>query len=46
MDVVASIMSNLAAEAQQADMVTIDATRLRAHRTAPGLRLKKGGAAG
>ena len=43
MGVFATIMIELAAEAQQIEMVMIDATHLKAHRTAPSLRLKKGG---
>jgi transposase len=43
MGVFATIMTELAAEAQQTEMVMIDATHLKAHRTASSLRLKKGG---
>ena len=43
MGVFATIMTELAAQAQQVEMVMIDATHLKAHRTASSLRLKKGG---
>ena len=43
MGVFATIMTELAAEAQQTEMVMIDATHLKAHRTASSLWLKKGG---
>ena len=41
--VFATIMTELAAQAQQTEMVMIDSTHLKAHRTASSLRLKKGG---
>ena len=44
MGVFATIMIELAAEAQQLEMVMIDATHLKAHRTASSLGRKKGGA--
>jgi transposase len=43
MGVFARIMTELAAEAQQIEMVMIDATHLKAHRTASSLGRKKGG---
>ncbi len=43
MGVFARIMTELAAEAQQTEIVMIDATHVKAHRTASSLRLKKGG---
>ena len=43
MGVFARIMAALAQEAQQIDMVMIDSTHLKAHRTASSLRAKKGG---
>ena len=44
MGVFATIMIELAAQAQDAEMVMIDATRLKAHRTALSLAVKMGGA--
>ena len=44
MGVFATIMTELAAQAQQVEMVMIDATHLKAHRTASSLGRKKGGA--
>lgn len=44
MGVFARIMTELAAQAQQIEMVMIDATHLKAHRTASSLGRKKGGA--
>ena len=44
MGVFARIMTELAAQAQQVEMVMIDATHLKAHRTASSLGRKKGGA--
>lgn len=46
MGVFATIMMELAAQAQQTEMVMIDATHLKAHRTASSLRVKKGGVGG
>ena len=43
MGVFARIMAALAEEAQQIDMLMIDSTHLKAHRTASSLRAKKGG---
>ena len=43
MGVFARIMTELAARAQATDVVMIDATHLKAHRTASSLRLRKGG---
>ena len=43
MGVFARIMTELAAKAQASDVVMIDATHLKAHRTASSLRLKKAG---
>ena len=43
MGVFARIMAALAQEAQQIDMIMIDSTHLKAHRTASSLRAKKGG---
>jgi len=43
MGVFATIMTELAARAQQAETVMIDATHLKAHRTASSLAVKKGG---
>ena len=45
MGVFARIMEGLAAEASEPKTIVIDATCLKAHRTAPSLRSKKGGAA-
>ena len=42
MGVFARIMTGLAAEAPDHKTISIDATYLKAHRTALGLRLKKG----
>jgi hypothetical protein len=42
MGVFARIMTGLAAEAPDHKTISIDATYLKAHRTASGLRLKKG----
>ena len=44
--VFARIMAGLAAEATDHRTIMIDATYLKAHRTASSLRLKKGGVAG
>ena len=46
MGVFARIMTGLAAEAPDNQTISIDATYLKAHRTASSLRLKKGGVAG
>ena len=46
MGVFARIMAGLAAEAAAPKTVMIDATYLKAHRTATSLRVKKGGAGG
>lgn len=46
MGVFARIMEGLACEASEPKTVMIDATYLKAHRTASSLRVKKGGAAG
>ncbi len=46
MGVFARIMAGLAAEAAAPKTVTIDATYLKAHRTATSLGVKKGGAGG
>jgi hypothetical protein len=43
MDVFATIMTELAAEAQDIEIVMIDATHLKAHRTASSLAVQKGG---
>jgi len=43
MGVFARIMTGLAAEAPDHKTISIDATYLKAHRTASSLRLKKGG---
>lgn len=45
MGVFARIMEGLAAEKPEKETIMIDATYLKAHRTASSLRLKKGGAA-
>jgi transposase len=45
MGVFARILLDLAAEGQEADTLMIDATHLKAHRTASSLRGKKGAAA-
>ena len=44
MGVFARIMAGLAAEASDNKTISIDATYLKAHRTASSLRFKKGGA--
>ena len=46
MGVFARIMEGLACEAAEPKTVMIDATDLKAHRTASSLRVKKGGAGG
>ena len=46
MGVFARMMEGLASEAADRKTVMIDATYLKAHRTASSLRLKKGGVAG
>ena len=46
MDVFARMMEELASKAADRKTVMIDATYLKAHRTASNLRLKKGGVAG
>ena len=46
MGVFATIMTELAAHAQETDTVMIDATHLKAHRTASSLALQKGDADG
>lgn len=43
MGVFARMMAGLAAKAQDTDTLMIDATHLKAHRTASSLRVKKGG---
>ncbi len=43
MGVFATIMTELAARAQETDMVMIDATHLKAYRTVSSLALQKGG---
>ncbi len=43
MGVFARILLELSAAAQETDMLMIDATHLKAHRTASSLRVKKGG---
>ena len=45
MGVFARIMLELSAAAQEIDLLMIDATHLKAHRTASSLRVEKGGAA-
>jgi transposase len=45
MGVFARIMTELAAERQETDVVMIDATHLKAHRTASSLAAQKGGPA-
>ena len=42
--VFATIMTELSAQAQQTEIVMIDATHVKAHRTASSLSVKKGGA--
>jgi transposase len=44
MGVLATIMTELAAEGQDIETVMIDATHLKAHRTASSLAVQKGGA--
>ena len=44
MGVFATIMTELSAQAQQTEIVMIDATHVKAHRTASSLAVKKGGA--
>ena len=46
MGVFATIMTDLAAQAQDTEMVMIDATHLKTHRTASSLAVQKGGADG
>ena len=46
MGVFATIMTELSAQAQQIEIVMIDATHVKAHRTASSLAVKKGGADG
>ena len=46
MGVFARMMEGLAAEGTEQKTIMIDATYLKAHRTASSLRVKKGGAAG
>ena len=46
MGVFATIMTELAAQAQETEIVMIDATHAKAHRTASSLALQKGGADG
>lgn len=46
MGVFATIMTELAARAQETDMVMIDATHLKAYRTVSSLALQKGDADG
>ena len=46
MGVFATIMTELAAQAQDTEMVMIDATHLKTHRTASSLAVQKGGADG
>ncbi len=46
MGVFARIMAGLAAESMERKTIMIDATYLKAHRTASSLRLKNGGVAG
>jgi transposase len=46
MGVFATIMTELAAQAQDTEMVMIDATHLKTHRTASSLSVQKGGADG
>ena len=43
MGVFASIMTELAAQGQDTEMVMIDATHLKAHRTASSMAVQKGG---
>jgi glucuronate isomerase len=46
MGVFATIMTELAAQAQDTGIVMIDATHAKAHRTASSLAVQKGGADG
>ncbi len=46
MGVFAAIMTELAAQAQDTETVMIDATQVKAHRTASSLAVQKGGAGG
>ena len=46
MGVFTTIMTELAAQAQDTEMVMIDATHLKTHRTVSSLALQKGGADG
>lgn len=46
MGIFARIMEGLASEAAEQRTVMIDATYLKAHRTAPSLAVKRGGAGG
>lgn len=46
MGVFATIMTELAAQAQETEIVMIDATHTKAHRTASSLAVQKGGAGG
>jgi transposase len=46
MGVFATIMTELAVQAQETEIVMIDATHAKAHRTASSLAVQKGGAAG
>ena len=46
MGVFATIMTELAAAGQETEMVMIDATHLKAHRTASSMAVQKGGAGG
>ena len=46
MGVFATIMTELATQAQDTEMVMIDATHLKTHRTASSLAVQKGGADG
>jgi hypothetical protein len=46
MGVFATIMTELAAAGQETGMVMIDATHLKAHRTASSMAVQKGGAGG
>jgi transposase len=46
MGVVATIMTELAVQSQETEIVVIDATHAKAHRTASSLAVQKGGADG
>ena len=46
MGVFATIMTELAAQAQEIETVMIDATHMKTHRTASSLAVQKGGADG